>query len=94
MSRTVREPIQTYLTAAERDDLDRAARELGVSRSEALRRGVRALLRGRPTGALADLEAKGLVAPAATGPSGPPPAAPVTTLDDLLDELAADRANR
>ena len=94
MSRTVREPIQTYLTAAERDDLDRAARELGVSRSEALRRGVRALLRGQPTGALADLEAEGLVALAAVGPSGPPPSAPVTTLDDLLDELATDRASR
>ena len=39
----VREPIQVYLTEAERAGLDRLARELGVSRAEVLRRGVAAL---------------------------------------------------
>ncbi|MBI2404278.1 MAG: ribbon-helix-helix protein, CopG family [Gemmatimonadetes bacterium] len=36
----VREPIQVYLTGAERARLDRLARELGVSRAEVLRRGL------------------------------------------------------
>ena len=40
---TVREPIQVYLTQAERAKLDRLARELDVSRAEALRRGMDAL---------------------------------------------------
>ncbi|MCH7715377.1 MAG: ribbon-helix-helix protein, CopG family [Gemmatimonadetes bacterium] len=40
MARRVREPIQVYLTAAERTELDRAARDLGISRSEALRMGL------------------------------------------------------
>ncbi|MBI4421879.1 MAG: ribbon-helix-helix protein, CopG family [Gemmatimonadetes bacterium] len=39
----VREPIQVYLTAAERAKLDRLAAELGISRAEALRRGLDAL---------------------------------------------------
>lgn len=39
----VREPIQVYLTKTERAQLDRLAGELGISRAEALRRGLRAL---------------------------------------------------
>lgn len=39
----VREPIQVYLTPAERSRLERLARELGVSRAEVLRRGLEAL---------------------------------------------------
>lgn len=42
-ARRVREPIQVYLTTAERARLDRLARELGTSRAEVLRRGLDAL---------------------------------------------------
>ena len=37
----VREPIQVYLTAEERSELDRLAHEDGISRAEVLRRGIR-----------------------------------------------------
>lgn len=37
----VREPIQVYLTADERTELDRLASEEGISRAEVLRRGIR-----------------------------------------------------
>ena len=37
----VREPIQVYLTAEERTELDRLAHEDGISRAEVLRRGIR-----------------------------------------------------
>lgn len=94
MARTVREPIQTYLSAREREELDLAAERLGVSRSEALRRGIQALLRGRSPGALADLADEELVTPAAAPPNGPPPSAPVAALEDLMAELAADRRDR
>lgn len=40
-SKTVREPIQVYLTKEERALLDRLAEETGVSRAEVLRRGIR-----------------------------------------------------
>jgi len=42
----VREPIQVYLTHAERARLDRLAREMGASRAEVLRRGLEALSAG------------------------------------------------
>jgi len=37
----VREPIQVYLTAEERTELDRLALAEGISRAEVLRRGIR-----------------------------------------------------
>ena len=40
-ARAVREPIQVYLTADERTELDRLAHEDGISRAEVLRRGIR-----------------------------------------------------
>jgi hypothetical protein len=43
----VREPIQVYLTRAERARLDQLARDLGVSRAEALRQGLDALAERR-----------------------------------------------
>ncbi|MFW6085307.1 MAG: CopG family transcriptional regulator [Gemmatimonadota bacterium] len=93
MARTVREPIQVYLTAAEREVLDRCAAELGVSRSEILRRGLRAV--GEPEARPSvppTLHA--LLKPAATGPGDPPPSLPVAPLEDLLEELARDRGGR
>ncbi len=104
MARRVREPIQVYLTTAERTELDRAARDLGISRSEALRRGIAALRRpvaawgwgrGRGRGPLADLASEGLLAPPRAQASGPPPrGAPVAPLGELLGELRADRDDR
>ena len=40
-AKAVREPIQVYLTPADRALLDRAARTAGVPRAEILRRGLR-----------------------------------------------------
>jgi len=40
-AKAVREPIQVYLTAEERAELDRLARAQGISRAEVLRRGIR-----------------------------------------------------
>lgn len=93
----VREPIQTYLTAEERTELDRVASELGVSRSEALRRGITALGRPRYGGSLRELAGDGLVTPPLAGggdPVRPPPSRPVAALEELLDELARDRRDR
>lgn len=94
MSKPVREPIQVYLTSDERVALDRAAKELGVSRSEVLRRGVEVVGGARVAGPLRDLATGGLVTPATAGPGDPPPSRPVAPLDELLRELSADRADR
>ena len=95
MPKRTREPIQVYLTEEERAELDRLAAAIGVSRSEALRRGVAAL---QPTtlatGPLADLADEGLVTPARLEPGEPPAGRPVAPLCDLLDELRADRDGR
>lgn len=94
MSKEVREPIQVYLTSQERSELDRAAEELGVSRSEVLRRGVEAM-RARPlSGLLRDVAAEGYVTPARIPPGSPPPSHPVASLQELLIELEADRSDR
>jgi hypothetical protein len=45
--RVVREPIQVYLTAEERRELDRLAEEHGLSRAEVLRRGIQSFARER-----------------------------------------------
>jgi len=94
MSKVVREPIQVYLTPTERDQLERAAGALGVSRSEVLRRGIRTI--GAPgfAGALRDLADDGYVTPPMRGPGEPPPTAPVTSLSSLLTELDEDRGDR
>jgi hypothetical protein len=95
MSKRVREPIQVYLTEAERAELDRLAAAMGVSRSEALRRGVEALEPPTPAaGLLAELAAEGLASPARLERGKPPPSQPVAPLGDLLAELQADRQSR
>ncbi len=94
MVKHVREPIQVYLSSEERAELDRAAEELGVSRSEVLRRGVEALRSLPPSGLLRDVAADGLVTPATIGPGDPPPRKPVASLAELLCELDEDRGNR
>lgn len=94
MPRSVREPIQVYLTPEERARLDRAAAAQGISRSEALRRGIRAVDVTRYGGLLRDLADEGYVTPPQAGPGAPPPAAAVAPLQSLLDELADDRGGR
>jgi hypothetical protein len=95
MSKKVREPIQVYLTPDERRVLDLAARELGVSRSEVLRRGLQTLGgsddAGRAVWAGGSLE--GAFTPATAGPGPPPPSRPMARLDDLLEELSEDRGD-
>jgi len=93
MARSVREPIQVYLTSDERDVLDRCAAEFGVSRSEVLRRGLQAI--GDPGGTGAGGRTAGeWLTPASLGPGEPPPSLPVAPLDELLDELQDDRDGR
>lgn len=95
MTRAVREPIQVYLTPAEREELDRVAADLGVSRSEVLRRGISAV--SRPPaggGVLRDLVEEGYVTPALARTGTPPPRRPVATLAELLAELDEDRQER
>lgn len=94
MPDAAREPIQVYLTPEERARLDRVAREMGVSRSEALRRGIRAIA-GRGEGeALRALVDEDLVTPPTAAPGEPPPSGPVAPLEDLLTELGEDRRDR
>ena len=97
MEDKVREPIQTYLTGEERAALDRVARDLGVSRSEALRRGIQALGagvgEGGGRGPLSELVAEGSV----TLPGEPlavPEVPPVALLAEVLEELRRDRDYR
>lgn len=94
MTKSVREPIQVYLTSEERAQLDRTARELGVSRSEVLRRGIVEVGIPGYEGSLRDLAEADLVTPPSAGPGLPPPSAPVTSLKELMDELATDRRDR
>ena len=94
MSKSVREPIQVYLTAQERDVLDRCAAELGVSRSEVLRRGLRAVGEPSASGAYEEPLEAGSLTSASSAPGPPPPSLPVATLRDLLEELDEDRRER
>jgi len=96
MAKSVREPIQVYLTAEERDVLDRCAAELRVSRSEVLRRGLRAVGDpGTASGPGSSSPTFGdLLTPAAAGPGAPPPSRPVAPLEELLEELSRDRDGR
>lgn len=94
MPKAVREPIQVYLTPEERAELDRTAGALGISRSEALRRGILAVSGPGYGGVLRDLADAGYVTPPQAGPGEPPPATPVAPLETLLAELADDRGER
>ena len=94
MAKSVREPIQVYLTAEERARLDQAASALGVSRSEALRRGILEVGGTRYEGVLRDLSEAGYVTPPQAGRGAPPPSAPVAPLEVLLGELSDGRGER
>lgn len=92
MKKRVREPIQVYLTEEERSDLDDLAVDLGLSRSEVLRRGITMLSQS----ALPDEPVIGtaLLTPAAVTGGPVPTAPPVASLSELLDELRDDRDAR
>lgn len=94
MSKSVREPIQVYLTAQERDVLDRCAAELGVSRSEVLRRGLRAVGEPSDTGPAERPGQAGVLTPPSSATDQPPPSLPVAPLRKLLEELNEDRRER
>jgi len=94
MADRVREPIQVYLTGAERSELDKRAAELGVSRSEALRRGILALGRPGATGPLGALAGEGCFTPPVSREGIPPRGTPVASLLELLGELDRDRSER
>jgi hypothetical protein len=97
MNKRVREPIQAYLSAAERAALDEAAARLGISRSEVLRRGIRAVGgsgAAEYAGPLRQLVREGLVTPPRVGPGEPPPSLPVAPLDEVLGDLDRDRGGR
>ena len=93
MAKVVREPIQVYLTPQERAELDQAASALGVSRSEALRRGIQAVSQASYSGALRDLADDGYVTPPRARAGAPPPRGPIAPLGELLAELASERAD-
>ena len=93
----VREPIQVYLSTAERDWLDRLASRMGVSRSEVLRRGLAAMAETEKPGdaALADLVRRGLLHPPLHSPAPLPHREPVyETLEEMLADLDEDRGDR
>lgn len=96
MAPRVREPIQVYLSTAERDQLDRLAALLGVSRSEVLRRGLDALGEAAKPGdaALADLVRRGWLRPPLQSYAPPKRRKPVMTLEKLLEDLDEFRADR
>jgi hypothetical protein len=94
MPAKVREPIQVYLSAAERENLDRVAAELGVSRSEVLRKGLEKIAERERDAALADLVRRGWLRPPVIRGGPVPqgePAAPLAALLRELDELRSDR---
>lgn len=94
MAKRVREPIQVYLSPEERAGLDRAAHAMGVSHSEALRRGIQAIVGTEAAGSVGDLANSGYLTAPTIGPGGAPTSAPVVRLDDLLTELDGDRSER
>jgi hypothetical protein len=93
----VRQPIQVYLSSAERTQLERLASRLGVSRSEVLRRGLGALGEAERPGdaALADLVRRGWLHPPLHPPAPLPTRKPVyKTLTEMLADLDETRADR
>jgi len=92
----VREPIQVYLSSAERERLERLAASMRISRSEVLRRGLEALAQAEKPGdaALADLVRRGLLTPPVRKGGPIPKGKPIMTLEELLADLDESRADR
>jgi hypothetical protein len=94
MTARVREPIQVYLSTTERERLDRLAAELGVSRSEVLRRGLERIAERERDSAIADLVRRGVLRPPLITGGPVPPGKPTAPLDELLKDLDAARSDR
>ena len=92
----VREPIQVYLTTAERERLDRVAKRLGVSRSEVLRRGLEDFAERDADAAREELIRQGILKPALHKYTPLPESErrPIMTLEELLRDLDEFRADR
>lgn len=91
----VREPIQVYLSTAERERLDRVAAELGVSRSEVLRKGLERIAERERDAALADLIRRGWLHPPRYAPAPLPDRKPIYgTVEEMLADLDETRADR
>ena len=92
----VREPIQVYLSTAERERLNRVAGRLGVSRSEVLRRGLEEIAERDREAALEDLVRRGILKPA-NGTYQPIPESerrPIMSFEELMADLEEARADR
>jgi hypothetical protein len=94
MAARVREPIQVYLSSPERERLDRVAAELGVSRSEVLRKGLERIAERERDAALVDLVRRGWLRPPVIRGGPVPQGEPVAPLADLLKELDELRSDR
>lgn len=92
----VREPIQVYLSSAERERLERLAASLRVSRSEVLRRGLEALARTESASdaALAELVREGILTPPVKKGGPIPKGLGIMTFEELMADLDEDRADR
>ena len=92
----VREPIQVYLSTAEREQLDRVAGRMGVSRSEVLRRGLEEFAERDKTEARADLVRRGILKPAlhTYTPIPDHERNPIMSFEDLMADLDEARADR
>jgi hypothetical protein len=90
----VREPIQVYLSTAERERLDRVAARMGVSRSEVLRRGLEQIAERDKDAAFADLIRRGILRPPLVTGGTVPQGERVAPLEDLLKELDEARSDR
>ena len=92
----VREPIQVYLSTAERERLDRVAGRMGVSRSEVLRRGLEQIADRDKTEAHADLVRRGILKPALHTYTPVPDHErnPIMSFEELMADLDEARADR
>jgi hypothetical protein len=90
----VREPIQVYLSTAERERLDRVAARMGVSRSEVLRRGLEQIAERDKDAAFAELIRRGSLRPPLVRGGPIPPGRRVAPLEELLKELDEARSDR
>ena len=92
----VREPIQVYLSTAERERLDRVATRMGVSRSEVLRRGLEEVAERDREEALADLVRRGILKPAIHTYTPVPDHQrnPIMSFEELMADLDEARADR
>lgn len=91
----VREPIQVYLSTAERERLDQVAKRMGVSRSEVLRRGLEEVAEREKEEMLAELVRRGILKPAlhTYTPIPEHERRPIMSFEELMADLDEARAD-